>query len=371
MKQSSDKKTRMIIYGIAIFFLGVFLTYGILYKFPSIFQETITKIEKDVTITDEGIADAVEKVYDSVIIVNTYKNGKDYSSGSGFIYQNDNKVSYIITNYHVIEDGDEYKITYTDGSVVEAKLLGGDQYADIAVLKVALKKDFDAVNIGSTESLRVGDTTFTVGAPLDDTVYSWTVTRGIISGKERLVEVSLENSYNTDYIMNVLQTDAAVNSGNSGGPLCNSNGEVIGVINAKISSSGVEGMGFAIPIEMAIEKAENIIKGEASDYPYLGISMLNVSNIRSIPQYYGYLENSKLQSGVMVIDVEKNSSADNAGLRTGDIIIKINSTEISNVAYLRYELYKYDIGDTIKILIERDGTNKEISLKLSSKMQKS
>lgn len=366
MKQTSNQKTRMIIYGIALFFLGIFLAYGIMYKFPAIFQETITKIEKDVTVTDKGIADAVEKVYDSVIIVSTLKGDTQYSSGSGFLYKTDDKKTYIITNHHVVEGGNNYKVTYTNGDVEEATLLGGDQYADIAVLEVKTKENFKTVDIGSTDALRVGDTTFTVGAPLDN-VYSWTVTRGIISGKERLVEISLDSSYNTDYIMNVLQTDAAVNSGNSGGPLCDSNGEVIGVISAKISASGVEGMGFAIPVEVAIEKAEQIINGESSEYPYLGASMANITDVIYDRNYSVYLRQSELTSGVMIIDVEKNSSAEKAKLQTGDIIIKINGNKISNVAYLRYELYKHDIGDTIEITYEREGKEKTVSVKLSSK----
>lgn len=370
MKQTSDQRTRNIIYGISLFLLGILLAYGIIYKFPAIFQETITKIEKDVTVTDTGIADAVEKVYDSVIIVSTYKGDKLISSGSGFLYKNIDNKTYIITNHHVVDGGDGFKVTYTNGDTEKAKLLAGDQYADIAVLEVSKKENFNVVDIGSTEALRIGDTTFTVGAPLDN-AYSWTVTRGIISGKERLVEISLDSSYNTDYIMNVLQTDAAVNSGNSGGPLCDSNGEVIGVISAKISASGVEGMGFAIPIEIAIEKAEQIINGEASEYPYLGASMVNVSDIMNNYYYMSYLKNSDLTSGVMIIDVEKNSSAENAKFKTGDIITKINGNKISNVAYLRYELYKYNIGDTIKITYEREGKEKTVSVKLSSKYQKS
>lgn len=368
MKQTSDKKTRIIIYGIALFFLGIFLAYGIIYKFPAIFQETITKIEKDVTVTDKGIADAVEKVYDSVIIVSTYKGDTQYASGSGFLYKVDDNKTYIITNHHVVSGGDNYKVTFTNGDIEEATLLGGDQYSDIAVLEVKTKENFDAVDIGSTEALRIGDTTFTVGAPLDN-VYSWTVTRGIISGKERLVEISLDSYNNTDYIMNVLQTDAAVNSGNSGGPLCDSNGEVIGVISAKISASGVEGMGFAIPIEIAIEKAEQIINGESSDYPYLGASMANVTDVIYDRIYSVYLKDSKLTSGVMIIDVEKNSSAEKAKLQTGDIIVEINGNKISNVAYLRYELYKHEIGDTIEITYEREGKEKTVSVKLSSRYQ--
>lgn len=368
MKQSSNQKTRIIIYGIALFFLGIFLAYGIMYKFPAIFQETITKIEKDVTVTDKGIADAVEKVYDSVIVVSTYKGNTQYSSGSGFLYKTDGKKTYIITNHHVVEGGDNYKVTYTNGEVEEATLLGSDQYADIAILEVKTKDNFNAVDLGSTEALRVGDTTFTVGAPLDN-VYSWTVTRGIISGKERLVEISLSNSYSSDYVMNVLQTDAAVNSGNSGGPLCDSNGEVIGVISAKISSTGVEGMGFAIPIEVAQEKAEQIINGESSEYPYLGASMANITDVMYDRTYSVYLRKSSLTSGVMIIDIEKNSGAEKAKLQTGDIIISINGNKISNVAYLRYELYKHNIGDTIEITYEREGKEKNVSVKLSSKYQ--
>ena len=365
MKQKSNGKVRIVVYTILIFLLGVFLAYGIIYKFPAIFQETITKIEKDVTITDEGIADAVEKVYDSVVIVSTYKGDNLYASGSGFVYKVDDNKFYIITNHHVVADGNKFKITYTDGTNEEVKLLGGDRYADIAILEAKVKDGIKAVEVGKTDTLRVGDTTFTIGAPLDY-IYSWTVTRGIISGKERLVPVSVGNSSSEDYIMKVLQTDAAVNSGNSGGPLCNSNGDVIGVISAKISTTGVEGMGFAIPIETVVEKAEQIIYGEATDYPYLGVGMLNVSDVLGYYQYYRYLKDYDGQGGVLLTSIEEGSAAEKAGLKIGDIITKINDVEISNSAYLRYELYKHKIGDTIKVTYNREGKDKSVSLKLSS-----
>ena len=368
MKQKSKSTTRIVVYTILILLIGVFLAYGVIYKFPKLFQETITKIEKDVTVTDEGIADAVEKVYDSVIVVSNYKNDKLYASGSGFIYKINGNDTYIITNHHVVKDGTNFKITYTDGEVVDAKLLGGDIYADIAILSVKTKDNIKAVSIGKSEALRVGDTTFTVGAPLDN-VYSWTVTRGIISGKERLVEVSLSNSGSSDYVMNVLQTDAAVNSGNSGGPLCNSNGDVVGVISAKISSTGVEGMGFAIPIEVAIEKAEQVISGELSDYPYLGAYMLSVEEAASYPKYYSYIQNANVEEGVVILSVEDNSPA-STKLQEGDIITKINNTKISNVAYLRYELYKHKVGDTIEITFIRNGKESKVSVKLSFKAEK-
>lgn len=366
MKQNSDKKTRIVVYTILILLLGAFLAYGIIYKFPTLFQETITKIERDVTVTDKGIADAVEKVYNAVVVVSNYKGDTPYASGSGFVYKSDDKNFYIITNHHVVSGGDNFKITYSDGSTEEATLLGGDIYADIAILKTKVKKDVEPVSIGKTESLRVGDTTFTVGAPLADT-YSWTVTRGIISGKERLVEVEVETNdgKKAPYIMNVLQTDAAVNSGNSGGPLCDSNGEVIGVISAKISSTGVEGMGFAIPIEVAVEKAEQVINGDATDYPTIGVYMLDIEDALSTFEYSSYVRRLNITSGAFITGVEYNSPAAKAGLQEGDVIIKVNDKEISNVAYFRYELYKHKIGDTLEVTYLRDGKEKKASIKLA------
>jgi serine protease Do len=359
MKQNSKRKTRVIVYTLFGVLLGVFLTYGILYKFPKVFQETITKIEKDVTVTDEGIADAVEKVYNYVVVISTYKKETQYASGSGFIYKVDNKEMYIITNYHVIAEGDNFKVTYIDGEVVEAKLLGGDQYSDIAVLSVKLRSDMKAVELGKTSTLRVGDTTFTVGAPLDN-VYSWTVTRGIISGKERFVEVSLSNAYGTDYVMNVLQTDAAVNSGNSGGPLCNSNGDVIGVINAKISSAGVEGMGFAIPIEDALNVAGQLRSNGKVTRPFLGVSMTTVAQAYRA----GIDLDSSITSGAVIVEVQKDSASDKAGLKKGDVITKFGDYEIKDYQYLKYYLYRYNVGDEIAVTYIRDGKEKTTTMTL-------
>ena len=360
MKKAPKIITTFLLF-IGTFILGITGAFLIIDKYPSLFRETITKLEKDVTITENGIADAVDKVYDSVIVVSTYKQNRLIGTGSGFIYKTNESEAYLITNHHVVDGGNSFKITFTDGDEVDATLVGSDEYSDIAVLKVALKEGYKAVEIGNSDTMRVGDTTFVVGAPLGD-VYSWSVTRGILSGKERLVEVSLSNSYQSDYIMNVLQTDSPVNSGNSGGPISNSNGEVIGVVNAKISSEGVEGIGFAIPIEVAIEKAEQIINGNKSSYPYLGISMLNVEDAKYYINYRSYIIDNNIKFGVIVLDVERNVSNK---LEKGDIITEINGKEVKNVAYLRYELYKYKIGDTIKVKILRDNNTKEISIKLT------
>jgi serine protease Do len=360
----NNKIVAIILVSFLTFCLGIASSYLIITNYPKLFTENVTKVVKDVTITDTGIAEAVNKVYDSVVVVSTYKNDSLYSSGSGFVYKKDDDVMYIMTNNHVTEDGNNYKITYTDGETAEATLVGSDVYSDIAILKVKNKDNIEAVTLATSSDLNPGDTVFAVGTPLGST-YSWTVTRGIISGKERLVEISLTNSTSSDYILNVIQTDAAVNSGNSGGPLSNANGEVIGIISAKITASGVEGMGFAIPIETAIEKADAIINGETTNYPYLGITMMNVS----ATNYYGYNRknnNSNLTSGVVIVDVEKDSSAEKAGLSSEDVITKINDVEVSNIAYLRYELYKYKIGDEVTITYYRNSKEYNTKIKLTT-----
>ena len=197
--------------------------------------------------------------------------------------------------------------------------------------------------------MRVGDTTFAVGAPVDSNTFSWSVTRGILSGKNRIVEMS-------EGVIQVLQTDTAINSGNSGGVLCNSNGEVIGVTNMKLASSTVEGMGFAIPIEDAILYADSFIKGEKISRPYLGVSIYD--------KYANYF--STESEGVFIEYVEKNGSAYKAGLQKGDRILKVNGKEITSASLFKYELYKYRIGDKIKITIERDGKEKTVEVTLGT-----
>ena len=304
---------------------------------------------KNVNITETGIADSVEKVIDSVVVVENYKNGNLVSTGTGFVFKKDNKISYILTNSHVVESGTDYSVIFTNNERVKATLVGNDTYSDVAVLSVDSSKVISVATLGSSESLRVGDTSFTVGAPLDASAYSWTVTRGIISGKDRKVEVS---SGSSSFVMNVLQTDAPINSGNSGGPLCNVNGEVIGITNMKISNTTVEGMGFAIPIETAIEYANKFINKEAIVRPYLGLSM--------------YDANSTIlkQDGVYVVAVEENSSASKAGLKEGDVITKIDNVAIKNTSYFKYELYKHNVGDTITLTYTRNNKEHKVTIKL-------
>ncbi len=360
----NKKATKNIMTYIIIFFVGCLVMYAVVSFFPVAITEDVIKEVRDVTINDTGIAEAVAKVYDSVVVVSTYRDGTYIASGTGFVYRQDGDTYYLLTNYHVIEDGDNVTVTFTNGDVVETEIVGHDEYADIAVLSIESDIELTVAELGDNEESRVGDTAFAVGAPLDS-AYSWTVTRGIISGKDRMVEVSVSNSNTSDYVMKVLQTDAAINSGNSGGPLCNANGEVIGITSLKLISSGVEGMGFAIPIEDAVEKAEQIISGDVSAYPVIGISMLDFSNAY-YSQYYSLIRNSGLENGVIVTSVENGSAADEAGIEANDIITAIDGEEVLNSAYLRYYLYQHSVGDDITVTVYRDGSTRDLKLTLSA-----
>lgn len=340
------------------FFGGAAGMYALIYFYPAEFTTMTTKTIKDVTVTDKGIAEAVEKVYDAVVVVQTYKNKKVYSSGTGFVYKIDDKKAFILTNNHVIDGGDAVSVVFTNGKEITAEIIGNDKYSDIAVLSLDAFEDMQVVEIGKSDDMKVGDTVFAVGAPLDSE-YSWTVTRGILSGKDRMVEVNSSKNTTADWIMKVLQTDTAINSGNSGGPLANSNGEVIGITSLKLVSSGVEGMGFAIPIETALEYADKFVKKEDIERPYLGVSMYSLSDIND-----AFYDSEVVSKGVYVTDVEKGSPAYEGGLRKGDIISKINDDEVNNVAYLKYNLYKYSAGDKIKMTIFRGPDKKTIEITL-------
>ena len=336
-----------LVYSFVTFLICLCL-FGAFYEFylKNLKVETIKTI-KDVTVTDTGIADAVEKVYDSVVTVKNYSRGQLYSTGSGFVFKTDDKFGYILTNYHVISGGSDVSVVFTNNKEEKVTVVGYDEYSDIAVLSIDKSNILATAQLGSSESLRIGDTTFAVGTPVDSSVYSWSVTRGILSGKNRMVQVD-------NYVMSVLQTDTAINSGNSGGPLCNATGEVIGITNMKLASSQIEGMGFAIPIDDAVKNAESLISGKKINRPYLGVSIYDNNN---------YFSND---TGVYVESVEHGGAADKAGIKKGDKIIKIEDTEITNTSYFRYQLYKYNIGDKIKITVERDGKEKTFTVTLTS-----
>lgn len=365
--KKKNKNGLIILIIIVCLLLGAGGMYYAVTEYGLFSQTVVNKLEKEVTINENGIADAVEKLYDAVVVVGSYKNGVLAASGTGFVYKVENKKAYILTNNHVVSGAEKVKVKFTNEEILDVKIVGADSYSDIAVLEIDKDKIISVAELGSSEKARLGDTLFTIGAPVDSE-YSWTVTRGILSGKDRLVEVNAQTTGTTSWVMKVMQTDAAINSGNSGGPIANSNGEVIGITNMKLVSNGVEGMGFAIPIEDAIIYASELIKNGKIERPMLGVGTLDVTDIQTMYQY-GFSIDKSITSGAVVAYIQSGSPAASAKLEKGDVIIKFGDHDIKNSSYLKYYLYKYKLGESAKITYIRGTKENTTTIKLTDKSE--
>ena len=271
-------------------------------------------------------------------------NSSSAVTGSGFIIRDD---GYILTNYHVIEYAAEYGYDVTvmlhDGSRYTADIVGTEEYNDIAVLKINAS-GIKGADLGDSEALSVGDDVFAIGNPLGELEFS--MSTGHVSALDRKV-LTEENG---DEI-NMFQIDAAVNEGNSGGPVYNSGGRVIGVVTAKYSSTGVEGIGFAIPINDAKAIADELIeKGYVSGKADLGVTIDERYN-------YIYARWYNLPEGAYVSAVSRGGAAEAAGIREGDIIVSVDDTRVTSEAELNKAVRRYAAGDAAVITVYRsDGT---------------
>lgn len=323
----------------------------------------------NITLTESNsIAEGVKNVYDAVVVVEGFKKDQLISTGTGFIYKESHGTFYIMTNHHVISGADKVKIILNDNNIINAEVSGSEAYSDIAVLALESTKIKKVAILGDSSKLKVGDTLFTVGSP-EGADYAGTVTKGVLSGKDRLVAVALTNNTTSDYYMKVLQTDAAINPGNSGGPICNINGEVIGITNMKLVDATVEGIGFAIPIEDALFYAATLEKGENVVRPYFGIGMLDITDSYYLWQN-GITVNDNIKSGIAILEVAENSPASSAKLQKGDIITSLGGTDINSIAQFRYELFKHKPGETVEVKYIRSGKEKTVKVKLTEAKSK-
>lgn len=275
------------------------------------------------------------------------------ASGSGFIFSDD---GYILTNYHVVEDSNSITVSMYDGKSYKAELIGYDESNDVAVLKVEAENLVPVV-LGNSDKLNVGDSVVAIGNPLGELTFS--LTSGSISAKDR--EITMSNGAT----MQLMQTDCAINSGNSGGALFNLYGEVIGITNAKYSSSSsseasIDNIGFAIPINKARSIAESIIEKGYVSKPYIGISATSVSKET---QSYG------LPQGAAVKTVVDDSPAAKAGLKVNDIITHINGEEISGSSDITSFVGKSAVGDTIRLTVYRQGKTMDLTVTVGEQIQ--
>lgn len=340
--------------------LGVCGTLITLHYFPIKNNETI-KTSKEISIIEENtIRQSINKVYDGVVYIETYKASVAIGTGSGFVYKTDDDFGYILTNNHVVQGATKVYITNSEGITSEATVLGNDSYLDLAVLAVNKDNVISVCGIGDSTKSHLGDTIFTVGSPMGKE-YMGSVTKGIISGKDRKITINVNSSA---FLLDVIQVDAAINPGNSGGPLVNINGEVIGITSAKLVDSNIEGMGFAIPIEMAMSSISKLESGEKIERPAIGVGLIDASNTYSL-KINRIKINDDIKSGAVIASLEDGYPAKEAGLKVGDVITEIDDQKVSNSASLKYLLYKYEIGSTVTIKYNRSGKTKEAKLVLN------
>lgn len=256
-------------------------------------------------------------------------------AGSGVILTED---GYIITNHHVVSGASQVKVRLTDGTEYDASVVGSDSRTDIAVIKIEATGLTPAA-IGDSDALSVGEYVLAVGNPLGN--FGGSVTDGIISGLDRSISIN-------DNVMQVLQTNAAVSPGNSGGGLFNARGELIGIVNAKSSDSDAEGLGFAIPINTATHIADELMQnGFVSGRPQMGVMVVAITDAQTAYEY------GVNQLGVYVKSVNEGSAAERAGLKPGDRFISIDNTFINSTGNITSVLDEHQVGDTISIQIVR------------------
>lgn len=284
-----------------------------------------------------------------------------YSEGSGLIYTTSGGKGYIVTNNHVVSGSDQIRVILSSGKRVAAKLIGTDSVTDLAVLSIDSKYVTQTASFGSAKNLQPGDPVIAVGSPMGSQ-YATSVTQGIISAARRTITTSENGNQAT-----VIQTDAAINPGNSGGPLVDQAGKVVGINSMKLSQSSdgtsVEGMGFAIPSDEVVVIINQLVKNGKITRPQLGIRVADINELTA----YGRKKlsiPSSVRSGVYVATVSRGSSAANAGLRKGDIIVKADSKAVDDVATLHTILYSHKLGDTISLQIVRSGRRTNLSVTL-------
>ncbi len=350
-------------------------------------QTTIPGVTQNATVVETDIVGAVEKVSDAVVGISNYQvvqnplnnwfgHGgftqqegtegelQEAGTGSGVIYKIEGNDAYVVTNHHVIDKAEKLEITLADGSKKEAELVGSDIWTDLAVIKVSADGMDTVAQFGNSDVLKQGEPAIAIGNPLGLDFYG-SVTVGVISGTERAVPVDLNGDGTEDWQSEVLQTDAAINGGNSGGALVNLNGELIGINSMKIAEESVEGLGFAIPINTVIPIINQLEKNGEVVRPAMGISLIDLTDIPAFYQAQTLQLPDGITTGVVVAEVVPGTSAEEAGMKQYDVIYEMDGQPVENSIDLRKHLYtKTAVGDTLNVKVYRGGKTIELQLVL-------
>jgi 2-alkenal reductase len=303
-----------------------------------------------------AVEQAVAKVGPAVVtVVNTLQQGAGQASGSGVIVSQD---GYVITNNHVVDGAAKLEVIFREGQSVEAQLVGRDEFADLAVLKIPSPVPAFA-ELGNSDTLNPGETVIAIGSPLGD--FKNTVTVGVVSATGRTIETDL--GYQME---DLIQTDAAINHGNSGGPLVNLAGQVIGINTLVIRGSGgssdqAEGLGFAIASNTAKAVSDQLVTKGFVTHPYLGIAWDQITP--SVAQYNGL----PIDWGVYVRSVGASSPAEQAGLQAGDIITQMNGTPLDETHPFVNTLLGFSVGQEVQLQVWRNGQTLDLNVRLAER----
>lgn len=328
-------------------------------------------VEVDVT---TQITDIVEEVSPAVVGVTNLQMRSDFwqqaetseaGTGSGVIYKKDDEYAYIVTNHHVVTQADVVEIVLSDETNLDAEILGSDLFTDLAVLRVEADKVANPIELGSSESLKVGEPVIAIGNPLGH-MFAGSVTQGIISGKQRTIPQDFNNDGRPDWQAEVIQTDAAINPGNSGGALINIEGNLIGINSMKINQQLAQGIGFAIPIDSAKPIIDQLETSGQVIRPFMGVEIYSLEEVPKTEWKNTLKLPDSVEGGVYIWSIEPLSPAEEAGLKRLDVITEFDGEPVLNILELRKKLYQESkIGDEVKVVYYRDGEQDETTVKLA------
>ena len=301
---------------------------------------------------------AVDKALESVVGIYTYQGNQlfegttETGAGSGVIYKKSGDYAYIVTNHHVVDGASQVEVQVSEGTRLQAKVVGSDELTDLAVLRIDGSKVNSVAELGDSSKLTLGEPAIAIGNPLG--FLEGSVTEGIVSSTNRTIPVDTNGDGQEDWQSEVIQTDASINPGNSGGALINIDGQVIGINSSKIAQDEGEGSGFAIPMNVAKPIIEDLEQDGKVDRPTLGVRIADLSQVNPVGRTETLKLPDSVQEGVVIIEVEGSSLAEKAGLKQYDVITKVNGDQISSDAELRRSIYESN-GKKMSITYYRNG----------------
>ena len=336
----------------ALILWNSYLTYK-LYQLSSEPKENV-KSDDTVEVTrvyTTDLTNATAMSESKVVSVKSYVGEELKNHGSGAVVSYDEGVVQLLTNAHVVADSESIKVIFNNYEELEGTLVVIDTYSDIAIVQVECPFEVMPFTFANSDNIKKGDYVLAMGSPINDSLQG-TVTFGIISGKDRLIEMDIDQDGIKDWDMYVLQSDAAINPGSSGGPLVDISGELVGITSSKVAGSNIEGIGFAIPSNELVSIMKQLIENGSVIRPVFGMNGKDVRNLTVYQKSYLGI-GLEVLDGILVTNIQENSPAYKAGIMVNDIITRFNDLDVEDMTDFRQLLYGASVGESINITLMR------------------